>query len=60
MKIITTGQIFFRITNYQGFWNNQVNFYEFFLLGTWVQTKIRIIVKFLITEFRINQVLLYF
>jgi hypothetical protein len=30
MKIIVTGQIM----NYQGFQNNQVNLYEFFLLGT--------------------------
>jgi hypothetical protein len=32
MEIITTGPIFFRITKYQGFQNE--NLYEFFLLGT--------------------------
>jgi hypothetical protein len=30
-KIITTGQIL--LLNYQGFQNNQVNLYEFFLIG---------------------------
>jgi hypothetical protein len=33
MKIITTGQIFLQITNYQGFKNNQVKLYEFLSLG---------------------------
>jgi hypothetical protein len=34
MKIIITGQIlFFWITNYQGFWNNQLNLHEFLLRG---------------------------
>jgi hypothetical protein len=34
MTIITTGLIFlFQITNYQGFWSNQVNLYNFFSLG---------------------------
>jgi hypothetical protein len=45
------GRFFFQITNYEGFWNSQVNLYEFFLLGMQVQIKIRIIVKFWITEF---------
>jgi hypothetical protein len=52
MKIITTGQIFFfQIINYQGFRNNQVKWYEFFLLGTQVQTKIQIIANFELTRF---------
>jgi hypothetical protein len=34
VKIISTGQIFFQITNYQGFQNNRVNVYEFFLFET--------------------------
>jgi hypothetical protein len=38
MKIITV-QVFFNYY-YQGFQNNQVNLYEFFLLGTQVQTTI--------------------
>jgi hypothetical protein len=33
MKMINSGQIFFQITNYQVFQNNQVNLYDFFLLG---------------------------
>jgi hypothetical protein len=45
--------------NYQGFQNNQLNLYEFFLLGDQVQTKIQIIVQFLIIQFKINQVLLH-
>jgi hypothetical protein len=56
MKIITIGRFFFLIINYQGFRNNQVNLYDFFLLGTEVQTKIRIIAKLRILEFRINHV----
>jgi hypothetical protein len=49
----------FQIMNCQGFQNNHVNLYEFFLLGMQVQTKIKITVKFLIImEFRINEVLL--
>jgi hypothetical protein len=59
MEIIITRRFFFQITNYQGFWNNQVNLYEFFLLGTKVQIKILIITKFRIIGFWINQVLLY-
>jgi hypothetical protein len=59
MEIIATRWFLFQITNYQGFWNNRVNLYEFFLLGTKVQIKILIIKKFVIIEFWINQVLLY-
>jgi hypothetical protein len=40
--------------NYQGFQNNQVNLYEFFFLGTQLQTKIRNVSKFLILGFEIN------
>jgi hypothetical protein len=39
MKSIVTGQSF--ILNYQRFQNNRVNLYEYFFLGTQVQTKIR-------------------
>jgi hypothetical protein len=60
MKIITMGQIFLQITNYQGFRNNPAHLYEFVLFGTQVQTKIQITFeKFQIIEFWINQVLLY-
>jgi hypothetical protein len=58
-KLSLQRRFFFRITNYQGFQNNQVNLYEFFLLDTYVETKIRIIAKFRTIEFRINQVLPY-
>jgi hypothetical protein len=60
MNIIITGRFFFQITIYQGFRNNQAHLYEIFLLGTQVQTKIRITVKFRIIKFQINQVLLYY
>jgi hypothetical protein len=58
-KLSLQNRFFFQITNCQGFRNNQVNLYEFFLLGMQVQTKIWIIAKFWIMMFRINQVLLY-
>jgi hypothetical protein len=41
MKIITTGQFFLMNCQLSRFSNNQVNLYEFFLLGRKVQTKIR-------------------
>jgi hypothetical protein len=44
-KLPLQGKVFFQITNYQGFRNNQVNLYEFFLLGTYIQTTIRSIIK---------------
>jgi hypothetical protein len=46
IKIITTGQTFLLNYNYQSFQNNQVNLYEFFILGMYVPTKIPIIAKF--------------
>jgi hypothetical protein len=59
MKIITTGQVFLMNYELSGFQNNKVNWYEFVLLGMQVQTKIQILVKFQIIEFRTDQVLLY-
>jgi hypothetical protein len=58
MKIIITGLIFL-IMNYQSFRNDQVSLYEFPFLWMELQTKIWNILKFQITEFWINQVLLY-
>jgi hypothetical protein len=59
-KLGIQGRFFFQTANYQGFRNNQVNLYGFFLLGVQLQTKIRISEIFSMTkEFRINQVLLY-
>jgi hypothetical protein len=52
-KLSLQCRVFFLITNYQGFQNIQVNLYEFFVI------KISIIMKYWITEFQINQVLLY-
>jgi hypothetical protein len=54
-KLSLQGRFFVRIMNYKGFWNNQVNLFEFFLLGTyiWIAT------KYWITERWFNQVLLY-
>jgi hypothetical protein len=40
MKVITTGQHFFRSMIYQAFPNNWVNLYGFFFLGMEVETKI--------------------
>jgi hypothetical protein len=54
MNIITAGQIFLLNYELSRFRSNQVNLYEFFFLGTHVQTKIRNTAKFWI-----NQVLLY-
>jgi hypothetical protein len=49
-KLSQQGRCFFWSMNYQGFWNNQANLYEFFLLGTQVKTEIQNIAKLGITE----------
>jgi hypothetical protein len=58
-KLSLQDRFMFKIMIYQGFWNNQVNLYEFsFFLVSKLQTKIWNIMKFWITEFWISQVLL--
>jgi len=46
LKLSLQDRFLFRITTYQHFRNNKVNLYEFFFLGTQVQTKIQNITEF--------------
>jgi hypothetical protein len=45
MKIITTARFFFRITNYQSFWNNNVHLYGFFPSNV-ISNKVQNIAKY--------------
>jgi hypothetical protein len=53
-KLSLQDRFFFQITNYQGFWNNQINLYEFF--SPWdVSLKYEIVRNFELQSFKLTR-----
>jgi hypothetical protein len=57
-KLSVQGRFFFQVSNYKGSRTNQVNVYEFFLLGRKFKLKFKLSHNFNL-YFQINYVLLY-